>query len=1048
MFKQIISELLTLKKDKNNSEFEIRFGSFNQKNHFESNVDVAFFYRLKKTLKIQNNNENHKYNHLVDTFYKVNNDNVRETKNETDREKNNVKVIKKQYIKYHNDVDYDIRFSVSCENDYKNDYKSGKKTLIRNKERHTYFFNCGNIDLTRVTEHNLEYNKKNIKYEVEFEINQNSDINSVDSINNILQYILQVKYDNYYIISNTEKQAVLDEYRKLVKQNYFVGAQPETLQRENLNIFYNDAYSVTQKVDGERFFMFITSNSDIYLLDSNLKVLKTQLKSRGPGPALIDGELTRNNNIIHFMAFDLLLFFDSYNIIDVRGNDKYNLITRVNIISQILNDCYQESNLYKFSCKEYIWKNVFMGSDIILNNINPADGFDGLIFTPINDPYPLTKKWSKLLKWKPKELNTIDFYSILNKNQEWELYVQNINEQKKIELVLFNVNERFESFNEKSELITFKTTFDKHLIDPTTLEYFKSHTVIEYKWDYNTKKFVPLRTRWDKTVNPSKRGNFSSVAYSIWNNIMNPVERELLFKLKNLNVKDDIYFKNMRRLHNKMKEMLFNNYTKNSERHLELCVGKGFDIQKWIYNNIKYVCGYDLSEKNIAKCNEKYKSNNGNSTKCIFNKLDLSKDNASCIIKEQNEQLFTTMSCHFSIQYFLQSQNTFDNFIKILDYNLHNNGVFIISYLDSSKLTNKNLNYKLHDGNIVYLIKSDTKKTCQFGEKIKIYLDGNLLHDYNDEIDEYIVNSSFIISYMESKGYTCIENKPFSNQNTFNEYEAEINSLYVYNVFKKQEKTNVLEIQTNSVKELEVYKNDNKESKFIQIDDNLSLLKISNTLDIVKMLNCENYTINEKNSVSKTISSVDDIKEFLESYDINNISLNNMDLNNVDLDLLKNYLYIYTNTNVQVENEIEVTYTNYYIVLYKYKFFFNYDKNYFVKLNITEVKNEETPQKLIQEPTKELETLVSQLSITEKQPIEQSIEQPIEQPVEKQIENEENLVSASLKTTLLTTLNNKITLKILKESILLINQTLNKNIKTTGSKEVLIERVNEVLQTL
>ena len=58
-----------------------------------------------------------------------------------------------------------------------------------------------------------------------------------------------------------------------------------------------------------------------------------------------------------------------------------------------------------------------MGADIIMNEINnKIYKNDGLIFTPMNEPYPKFKKWDKLLKWKPSELNTIDFYSIKKDN--------------------------------------------------------------------------------------------------------------------------------------------------------------------------------------------------------------------------------------------------------------------------------------------------------------------------------------------------------------------------------------------------------------------------------------------------------------------------------------------------------------------------------------------------------------------------------------------------------------------------------------------------------
>ena len=44
--------------------------------------------------------------------------------------------------------------------------------------------------------------------------------------------------------------------------------------------------------------------------------------------------------------------------------------------------------------------------------------------------------------------------------------------------------------------------------------------------------------------------------------------------------------------------------------------------------------------------------------------------------------------------------------------------------------------------------------------------------------------------------------------------------------------------------------------------------------------------------------------------------------------------------------------------------------------------------------------------------------------------------------------NNKITVKILKECILKMNQELNINMKVSGTKEILIERLNDILKTI
>ena len=61
------------------------------------------------------------------------------------------------------------------------------------------------------------------------------------------------------------------------------------------------------------------------------------------------------------------------------------------------------------------------------------------------------------------------------------------------------------------------------------------------------------------------------------------------------------YFYNMRRFHNNVKRQLYDKYTKNIDKLLDLACGKGGDLDKWVSNNIKTVIGYDIDEKSIIE---------------------------------------------------------------------------------------------------------------------------------------------------------------------------------------------------------------------------------------------------------------------------------------------------------------------------------------------------------------------------------------------------------------------------------------------------------------
>lgn len=936
MFEKIVAEFLEIKKkNPEQCEFEIRFGSFNSKK-FDTNNYISNFYKLKKSLKLQNNNSNNQKIVSVDELYKVNNGN--DIVRKTTLENNESFFTVKKLIKYHNEYDYDIRFSVASEI-IKKDIKINEndKFMIREKERDTFFFKCGKIDLTKVVEKYINEKNNVVKFEIEFEINNKKET-SIKEICDIIKYILQINQDNFYIITRSESDHVLSQYKTLVKSNFFVGAQPETLQKDNLNLFYNELYSVTQKIDGERWFLFISDTYDVYFIDTNLKVIKTCLKCEKYNLVIMDGELIRTNGKIHFVGFDLM----SYNNIDIRGNNEYNLIKRVDIIKDIVKNI-KGNEFYQFSCKRYIWKNVFLGSEILLKE-NTNGCYDGLIFTPIYEAYPTVKKWNKLLKWKSKEQNTIDLFSVKINQNEWELYVQTVDDKKKMINVLFDVNTLESNFNIKSELTTFKTSFDDSLIDPTTCEQFKTNTVIEYKWDYKLKKFIPIKTRWDKTINPFKQGNFCSVACSIWNNITNPIEIDILFKLKNLNNKDDIYFKNMRKFHNKVKEGVYNSYTNNSNSLLELCVGKGGDMHKWVYNKIKYVCGYDASEKNLSECIERFKKLNGNTTtKGDFYKLNLHDSNCHQIIKKHyNYQMYNNISCNFAIHYFFQSHEIFDNLISILDNNLDEDGHFMVTYMDAkyvNKLfdskTKSNFIYEEHDGNIVYFMKKSksNSKNSHFGNKLQIFLDGNNI--LNETSDEFFVDSEFFINYMKEKGYKCIENEPFyknTNLNSFNlnNFEKTISSLNRYTVFKKQKKTIQQEnnINCSIKKQIELYQYDNKNSKYIEIGD-LNLYKITSMNDIINMINCTDYKISLKYDENESFDAEKIINVLSDKYDIK-VQIIDENIKYCENECDKLYLYYY-NYNI-MEDEQVVEMFNWYIVLNNYKLFYKPEEDIFSKL--------------------------------------------------------------------------------------------------------------------
>ena len=997
----------------NNIEFEIRLGKFifnkeTKTSKFESNVEVDFFYTMKNRL----DNCNVECNYIETVEYIYSKKNLRKIVNKDGK----IMYMTKQSCKKYDIYDYELRLSLASEKyiDVNEEINDSEYDIMRKKKRCSYkMIGCGSLDLT-IVDQNGE-----MRYEIELEVKE-GDINNIMYI---ITDLLQNRQKNFYVITGLEKRNVLNEYKNLVNNYYFIGAQPETLHKDQITVLYKKMYSVTDKADGDRYLMLIDKNRNIYLIDNNLNnVLKTDIKSKSYYSTLLDGEVVRTQSSIIFLAFDMMV----YNGKDIRGNNGYMLKKRLDILKDIVSSisCNEK---YVVEMKRYIYKNVFLGSKLLMED-EKYYGNDGLIFTPMDEPYPLVKKWSSLLKWKPSELNTIDLYSVKTLDNTWELYVQhnvqqddNVVKKNKTEKVLFDVQKLCKNSNNLDK-ITFKTEFDNSYIDPITREPFMSNTVIEYKWDMDRKCFVPLRTRWDKTVNPKKHGNYSQVACDIWNNIHNPITQELLLKFTIYNNNDDVFFERMRKYHNKIKEYLYNKYCNRKDSLLELCSGKGGDLHKWIYNNITNVQGYDISDKNIMECKKRVQSI-GDKMKNYnydFYKLDLCNNNSDEIIFKNNaSKEFDVVCCQFGLHYFFSSEKSFENILSILDTCLMKDGYFIVTFMDDLKINNlfgdKDACYKSEDKEIIYYMEKHMNVGSEYGNKLKIVLNGNNI--LGEGSDEFIINYNNFCKKMSDKGYDCVDTELFENlyksyENVdgykLKECERDISFLNRYCVFKKIKKDVSIKNEISYI--------NTKDVSYEIIDlhkDNLSVYKINTLYDVLDVLNCKEYTYYRNDYTNKMIENFQDISSCIKNV---KFIQNPLDLSEYNVD---NCLYItfYKHTiekkvkdDENTETEI-IEYNNWYIVFHKNQMFFTIQKN----------KDVETLQK------DDIETKLTKLSLKEDEKEDEK-----EDKKEDEKEDEEDEIKSVLN-------NKKVTIVVLK------NYLKKYNLKTSGNKDELINRLRNYM---
>ena len=633
-----------------NYEFEIRFGKFlyeknNEKNNekkqyrFDSNMEIESFYNLKNMFDSQ----------MIEKGYK----NTREfiyagdkcsIKRIVDLDDHSVVSMIKSSVRRYDIYDYDIRISVAYEKMDVPIEHPDEFYMIRTKNRTSYKLPFGSLDFTIIEQKDCKKNTVEMKYEVEMEITMmNKEITMTDRENIMthLMVLLQARQNNFFVIPGNEKRRVIYEYRNMLKVGYFVGAQPETLHKDKISTIYKSDYSITDKADGDRVFLFVDKSGDVYILDSNLNhVFRTDIKQKNKDyySSIIDAELVRSENKICILAFDLLYYGNK----DIRGDKNYLLKTRLEKLDEIIGNL-STSDYYETTLKKYYFGNVFSASKKILDSIHdkPYEN-DGLIFTPVNEPYSISKKWPSLLKWKPAELNTIDFYAerveSTNSISRWNLYIQapkeNSTQRNNMEKVLFDVEKLCGDLS-VGNVVTYETTFSDSLIDKTTNSPYQSKTVIEFKWDKELSKFIPLRTRWDKTesvLRDKKRyGNFKENAIKVWKSMIEAVSIEEIQKLSRpdtyaqqqkilssrIDTKvisteraQDIYYQKItnlgstfREFHNWIKSIIIYSYCspgkenrdgKNKKKNvLDLGCGRGGDIMKMYHSRVGEFVGID-----------------------------------------------------------------------------------------------------------------------------------------------------------------------------------------------------------------------------------------------------------------------------------------------------------------------------------------------------------------------------------------------------------------------------------------------------------------------
>jgi SAM-dependent methyltransferase len=367
-------------------------------------------------------------------------------------------------------------------------YEAQKNISFRLKQRYSLFIFESETESIRtditMTKTTRDYNMLNNMYsefELEVEYNQKKKISnqiSIDKMFDEVSMLHKIIQQSNFIIDIVKSEEVIKYYKSITNTSptstFLNARQPISFELQYISDMVPNKYAVTDKADGDRFFMVIY-NKHCYMISTNLNVKDTgiELKTNEYDSTIFDGEyifIPKLNRHI-YMVFDVLFVsgkdirnetsffkrivhaetiinkifvFDSQKGFKkgeykINPNEEFNLDKLCKFyeedirkyMSSINNDMQYEKQYPLIRCKYFIgatgicrW-DIYKFSTIMYKlytedkSVNCPYILDGLIFQPLEQAYITNPRDSKLseLKWKPPHNNSIDFFVTFEKDK-------------------------------------------------------------------------------------------------------------------------------------------------------------------------------------------------------------------------------------------------------------------------------------------------------------------------------------------------------------------------------------------------------------------------------------------------------------------------------------------------------------------------------------------------------------------------------------------------------------------------------------------------------
>ncbi|XP_056422061.1 mRNA-capping enzyme isoform X1 [Hyla sarda] len=326
---------------------------------------------------------------------------------------------------------------------------------------------------------------------------------------------ISVKY-----VSQVTTQPKLGEIQRKCQQftnwegSGFPGAQPVSMDRNNIKFLEQKTYKVSWKADGTRYMMLIDGKNEVYMIDRDNSVfhvshlefpfrkdLRVHLTN-----TLLDGEMiidkVKGQAVPRYLIYDILKF-NGQPVGDCDFNIRLACIEKEIIFPrhEKMKTGQIDKTQEPFSVRNKPFFDIHASRKLLEGSFarEVSHEVDGLIFQPIGKYKG--GRCDDILKWKPPNMNSVDFRLKITKVGGEGLLTQNVG--------LLYVGNYERPFSQ------IKVTRDLKQYD---------NKIIECKFENNC--WVFMRQRVDKSF-----PNAYSTALAVCNSIQYPVTKEILFEL-------------------------------------------------------------------------------------------------------------------------------------------------------------------------------------------------------------------------------------------------------------------------------------------------------------------------------------------------------------------------------------------------------------------------------------------------------------------------------------------------------------------------------------